>query len=148
MEIKDCSCPGPAEQKHAAVTNAILIYTCARCGGGLAAVADYIHGIEQRVAQLKDDLYEQLGDVPPPGKAVIEVCAACSGRGCRNCDYAGKRLWKACPKCGDSGFDFINGHNESDGMVCRVGCGFKWAADDPRWLAQRIPSNAVLRAPF
>jgi hypothetical protein len=44
------------------------------------------------------------------------------------------QVWKACPKCGDIGVDFINGRNETDGMVCRIGCGFKWAADDPRWL--------------
>lgn len=143
MLIKDCSCAGPLEEKDVAATNAILTYTCAHCGGGLASVVDYLHGIEQRVAQLKADLYQALGDIPPPGKAVFRTCEDCDGVGCYRCGQSGKQLWKACPKCGDLGFDFINGHNESDGMVCRIGCGFTWAADDPRWLAQRLPAKAA-----
>ena len=139
MQIKDCTCPGPVEEKRPAVTNAILVYTCGQCGGGLAGVADYLHGIEQRVAELKADLYQTLGEIPAPGKAVVTACESCAGLGCRQCNETGKQLLKACPKCGDVGFDFINGRNEADGMVCRIGCGFRWAGDDPRWLAQRLP---------
>ncbi len=139
MPIKECDCPGPMEQKRWAITNAILVYTCPHCGGGIAAIADYIHGIERRIVEMKADLYQQLGNVLPPGKAVLTACDDCQGQGCAYCGETGQRLWKACPKCGDIGFDFINGRNETDGMVCQIACGFTWAADDPRWLAQRLP---------
>jgi len=142
MQIKDCSCPGRPEEKPVALSNAILTYCCPQCGGGVASVSDYLHGIMLQVERLKADLYEVLGDVPPPGKAVITNCSVCDGRGCNDCDSSGKSLWRTCPKCGDIGFDYLNGRDDSDGMVCRAGCGFKWAADDPRWLAQRLPVGA------
>jgi hypothetical protein len=142
MQIKDCSCPGRPEEKPVALSCAILTYCCPQCGGGVASVSDYLHGIIQQVEKLRTDLYEVLGDVPPPGKATITTCSACDGRGCNDCDGSGKALWRACPKCGDVGFDYINGVDDADGMVCRIGCGFKWAADDPRWLAQRLPQRA------
>ena len=144
MQIKDCTCPGPVGEKSVSLTSAILTYCCPACGGGVASVSDYLHGIALDVDRLKADLYEVLGDVPPPGKAVISGCKDCDGRGCRNCGNTGKLLYRACPKCGDIGFDFINGRDERDGMVCPTGCGFKWAADDPRWLAQRL--SAGIRA--
>lgn len=138
MQIKDCSCPGRPEEKPVALSNAVLTCCCPRCGGGLASVSDCLHGITHRVAQLKADLYEVLGDVPPPGKAVITTCSACNGRGCHDCGSSGKILWRVCPKCGDIGFDYLNGRDDADGMVCRVSSGFKWAAEDPRWLTQRV----------
>ena len=139
MQIKDCDLPGRPEEKPVALSNAILTYCCPHCGGGLASVSDYLHGIMQRVERLKADLYQVLGEVPPAGKACVMTCSACGGRGCSDCGNTGKVLWRACPKCGDIGFDYLNGSNEADGTVCRTGCGFKWAADDPRWLAQRLP---------
>lgn len=141
MQIKDCNCPGQPEEKPVALSNAILTYCCPQCGGGVASVSDYLHGIMLQVERLKADLYDVLGDVPPPGKAVVTTCSACDGRRCSSCEGSGKTLWRACPKCGDIGFDYLNGRDEADGMVCRVGCGFKWAADDPRWTAQRLPAS-------
>jgi hypothetical protein len=141
MQIKDCSCPGQPADKPVALSNAILTYCCPHCGGGVASVSDYLHGIMLQVERLKSDLYEVLGNVALPGRAVISDCSACRGRGCADCGGSGKVLWRACPKCGDIGFDYLNGRDEADGMVCQVGCGFKWAADDPRWLAQRLPNS-------
>jgi hypothetical protein len=143
MQIKDCTCPGEVREKHVSLSCAILTFCCTACGGGIASLSDYLHGIEQQVASLKADLYQQLGDVPAPGKALVTECIGCNGRGCRDCGNTGRELMKACPKCGDVGFDFINGHSEQAGMVCRLGCGFKWAADDPRWLAQRLPAASA-----
>jgi AAA domain len=40
-------------------------------------------------------------------------------------------LMRACPKCGDIGFDFVNGCNDEAGMWCRLACEFKWPADGP-----------------
>ena len=139
MQIKDCSCPGRPEEKPVALSNAILTYCCSQCGGGVASVSNYLHDIMLQVERLKADLYEVLGAVPPPGKATVLTCSACDGRGCNQCGNTGKVLWRACPKCGDIGFDYLNGRDETDDMACRNGCGFKWAADDPRWLAQRLP---------
>ena len=79
--------------------------------------------------------------IAPPGRAQIARCPDCRGGGCSDCKGTGKVLWRACPKCGDIGFDFINGRTEQDGMVCRLGCGHRWTADDPGWLAQRLPRS-------
>ena len=141
MQIKDCTCPGTPTERPVSLSCAILTYCCPTCGGGVASVSDYLHGLERQLASLKADLYEQLGDVRPPGKALVTACVPCNGVGCPDCAHSGKVLMKACPKCGDVGFDFINGREDTDGMVCRVGCGFKWAADDPRWVAQRLPAG-------
>jgi hypothetical protein len=45
-----------------------------------------------------------------------------------------------CPFFGDPGWGYVNGMNDRDGMTCRIGCGYRWIADDPGWLAK------VLRA--
>jgi hypothetical protein len=76
MQIKDCSCPGRPEDKPVALSNAILTYCCPQCGGGVASVSDYLHGIIRQLERLKADLYEVLGDVPPPGKATVMTCSA------------------------------------------------------------------------
>jgi hypothetical protein len=141
MQIKDCSCPGRAEEKPVALTCAIVAYCGSHRGGRVASVSDYLHGTLQQAEKLVADLYEALGDVPPTGKAVITDCSECRGRGCSHCGDSGKELWRDCPKCGDIGFGFINGRDESPVMGCRIGCGFRWAADDPRWLAQRLPAR-------
>ncbi len=79
--------------------------------------------------------------VTPPGRAIIEKCPDCKGRpgGCRDCDGRGSILWRACPRCGDVAWDFVNGRNDEDGMACQIGCGYRWTADDPGWLLQRLP---------
>jgi hypothetical protein len=115
----------------------------ARNGGGVISVSDYLHGIMLQVEWLKADLCEVLGDVPPPGKATVMTYSASDGRASGQCGNTGKVLWRACPKCGDIGFDYLNGRDEADGIVCRNGCGFNWAADDPRWLAQRLPFSVL-----
>ena len=98
MQIKDCSCPGRPEEKPVALSNAILTYCCPHCGGGVASVSDYLHGIMLQVEQLRADLYEVLGDVPPPGKAMITTCSVCDGRGCSDCDGSGKTALAGLPQ--------------------------------------------------
>jgi hypothetical protein len=78
----------------------------------------------------------------PPGKAVVTRCGACSGAGvdgssrCRDCDGTGKMLYRACPRCGDIGFDKM-----PDGtFACRISCGYRWTAEDPGWVIQYLPS--------
>jgi hypothetical protein len=84
--------------------------------------------------------------VTPPGRARVESCPDCTagvdadGDTCRECDGTRKQLWRACPRCGDTAFEYINGHGETDGMRCALGCGSEWAADDPSWTIQRLPS--------
>ena len=82
------------------------------------SVSDYVHGLEQYLAALKADLHQQLGKVQAPGKALITSCPACNGEHCRDCEDTGLVLMKACPNCGDVGFDVINGQNDHAEMVC------------------------------
>jgi hypothetical protein len=81
-----------------------------------------------------------LPPAAPPGRAIPETCADCQGRGCDYCDGRGRILYRACPRCGDVAWDLVNGRDEAAGMACRIGCGYRWAADDPGWLLQRLPS--------
>jgi len=88
-------------------------------------------------------MYRGQSPVPPaapPGRAIPETCADCQGRGCDYCDGRGQILYRACPRCGDVAWDFVNGRDEAAGRVCRIGCGYQWTADDPGWLLQRLPS--------
>lgn len=77
----------------------------------------------------------------PPGKAQIDNCPECKGvpgLPCRDCGGTGKHLWRACPLCGNIGWDYLPGTNRQR-MACRIGCGFEWGTDHPGWLAQRLP---------
>jgi hypothetical protein len=47
-------------------------------------------------------------------------------------------IQRACPLCGDHGWDYINGIDDREGMACRIGCGNQWAANNPGWQAQRL----------
>jgi hypothetical protein len=82
-------------------------------------------------------------DTPaPPGKATIMRCGSCTGgqsggRRCSECGGTGRQLWKACPRCGDIGYDRIGPGR----YACRLGCGHAWTEDDPGWQAQRMPST-------
>ena len=76
----------------------------------------------------------------PPGAAKISRCPDCQGLGCEDCNYTGKILWKACPRCRDTAWDYINSYDDAQGMICRIGCGHRWPADDPEWLAQVLPA--------
>jgi predicted nucleic acid-binding Zn-ribbon protein len=62
-----------------------------------------------------------------------------SGGECLGCDGAGRQITHACPKCGNVGFDYVNGYSADAGMIDRIGCGHRWTADDSAWLAQRLP---------
>lgn len=80
----------------------------------------------------------------PPGRARIRTCPDCAagvdqdGETCLECDGTGRQLWRACPSCGDTAFEYINGHDETGGMRCTLSCGSDWAANDPGWASQRI----------
>lgn len=77
--------------------------------------------------------------VTPPGKARITLCPEChgqAGRSCYECHGEGVLLQRACPLCGNVGWDYINGQDEHAGMVCRMGCGYRWSDDNPGWCAQ------------
>ena len=84
----------------------------------------------------------------PPGRGRITRCGECEGRGqyqsgleCAGCKGNGRQLWRACPACGDIGWDKHRG-GELDGTYeCRIGCGYRWTEDHPGWLIQRLPIN-------
>ena len=89
---------------------------------------------------------QSAATVTPPGRAQIGTCPDCAagfdsaGDTCVECDGTGRQLWRACPRCGDTAFDYINGRDDADGMRCTFGCGSDWAASDPGWAIQRLPS--------
>jgi len=91
MPVKEYSCPGDPRHRPVSLTNAILTCCCPTCGWGVASVSDNVYGLEQLVASLKADLYQQLGDVAPPGKATITSCDECGGRGCQVCHGTASR---------------------------------------------------------
>ena len=84
--------------------------------------------------------------VTPPGKARIVPCPDCqgvSGLSCYECHGHGKLLMRACPLCGDLGWDYVNGTDDRDGMACQLGCGYRWMSDDPGWQAQNWPVSGL-----
>ncbi len=84
--------------------------------------------------------------VTPPGKARIVLCPECrgiEGRACRECKGAGRMLRRACPRCGDTAWDYVNGRDDRQGMTCRISCGYRWTAEDPDWLAQVLPGKVA-----
>ncbi len=84
--------------------------------------------------------------VTPPGKARIVPCPECHGeaaRSCYECHGEGMPLQRACPLCGDLGWDYLNATDESAGMTCRLGCGYRWLADDLGWRVQLLPTKSA-----
>jgi hypothetical protein len=84
--------------------------------------------------------------ITPPGKGRIVPCPDCNGipgRDCLECHGEGYYIRRACPLCGDPGWDYVNGTDDRDGMACRISCGYRWIADDPGWRAQVLPSKAL-----
>ncbi|HVB45657.1 MAG TPA: hypothetical protein VNF47_23530 [Streptosporangiaceae bacterium] len=82
--------------------------------------------------------------VTPPGKAHVIPCPDCkgiAGQSCYECHGDGRLLMRACPLCGDLGWDYINGIDDRQGMACRLACGYRWTADDAAWRAQVLPST-------
>ena len=82
-------------------------------------------------------------DIAPPGKARVVRCPDCegiAGRSCYECHGKGTLLMRACPLCGDLGWDYVNGIDDRSGMACSLGCGYHWSNDDPAWHAQVLPA--------
>ena len=78
------------------------------------------------------------GTVTPPGKARITPCPDCqgvAGKPCHECHGDGRLLRRACPLCGDLGWDYANGTDDRQGMTCR----YHWAPGNPAWRAQVLP---------
>jgi hypothetical protein len=79
----------------------------------------------------------------PPGRAQIMRCDGCGGRRrdgqgseCPDCEGTGRQVWRACPRCGDIGYDQVG-----DGQyACRISCGYRWDETDPRWQIQHLPN--------
>ena len=93
-----------------------------------------------------------------PGRAVVAPCSTCKRSGrldgypCYDCEGTGWMVWKACPKCGDQGFRFVNGRNDRDGCAClrvalpgdgmtragwRSGCRTSWSLKQGSYLARQ-----------
>ena len=87
---------------------------------------------------------DMTATVPPPGKGIIMACPECkgaAGRRCHECQGNGRYIMRACPLCGDPGWDYLNGTDDRDGMACRISCGYQWTANDPDWCAQVLPDS-------
>ena len=86
-----------------------------------------------------------------PGRALIAPCSTCQRSGrvdgypCYDCEGTGFMVWKACPRCGDQGFRFVNSRNDREGCTC-LACGASWRRDDEDWLAQRVPDELLSQA--
>ena len=77
--------------------------------------------------------------ITPPGKGRIMTCPECQGargRDCVECHGGGRILIRACPQCGDLGWDYVNGIDDRGGMACQLGCDYRWDPNDPGWRAQ------------
>jgi hypothetical protein len=84
--------------------------------------------------------------IAPPGKGTIVACPDCAGvpgRSCHECQGEGRYIMRACPRCGDPGWDYVNGMDDHDGMACRISCGHQWNAHDPGWRAQVLPERLL-----
>ncbi len=60
--------------------------------------------------------------ITPLGKARVMSCPECKGArmsACPACRGEGKLLVRACPLCGDLGWDYVNGIDDREGMACR-----------------------------
>jgi hypothetical protein len=80
--------------------------------------------------------------ITPPGKGRIVLCPDCNGtpdHDCLECRGEGLYIRRACPRCGDPGWDYVNGTDDRDGMACRISCGYRWTADDPAGAPKSCP---------
>lgn len=82
--------------------------------------------------------------ISSPGLAQLRPCPDCQGKigqQCYECRGRGVILMRACPACGNAGWDYANGIDDRDGMTCTSGCGHRWTASDPAWLAQTLAAE-------
>ena len=91
--------------------------------------------------------------ITPPGKGRIVRCPDCNGvpgRDCLECRGQGRFIRRACPLCGDPGWDHVNGTDDRNGMACRISCGYTWTAEpmrgSPRPMSGRALSPAARAA--
>src|SRR6266436_6521532 len=88
--------------------------------------------------------------ISPPGKGIIVTCPECNGvpgRRCHECEGNGRYVMRACPLCGDPGWDYVNGTDDRQGMACRISCGYRWAAGDPAGAPRCCQDNDASDTP-
>jgi hypothetical protein len=93
----------------------------------------------------RGEVTTMTGTITPPGKGRIIACPDCHGargRDCVECRGEGRFVRRACPLCGNVGWDYINGADDRDGMACRMGCGYQWTREDLGWRAPVLPGAA------
>jgi hypothetical protein len=86
------------------------------------------------------------GDHHPTGQGPhcpVPDCHGVPGQDCLECCGEGSFIRRACPLCGDPGWDYVNGTDDRDGMACRISCGCHWTSDAPGWRGQVLPSKTV-----
>src|SRR5258706_14573861 len=89
--------------------------------------------VHDRWDQQKGEVATVADTITPPGRARVMSCPECKGTPtptCPTCRGAGKLLVRACPLCGDIGWDYFSGVVHRDRMACRLSCSYTWHADD------------------
>lgn len=148
--LTSCACPGDKD-RVIDVENVIFSQRCARCGGILSTEAASIYQAIMLMEAMKTDLHQMLGTIDPPGEATIAPCSECRQQGCPQCDFDGRRLYRCCIQCSGMIITCLD-HKAvvppgrglscpSDHVLVCLKCRFLWAADDPRWVAQRLPGT-------
>jgi hypothetical protein len=146
--VTSCACPDDKDQA-VDVENVIFSQRCARCGGILSTEAASVYQALMLLEAMRIDLRRILGTIDPPGKATITPCSACLEQGCAQCDFTGQRVYRSCVQCADPIITCLDhkavippgrglGCPPEHVLVC-LKCRWVWTADDPRWVAQRVP---------
>ena len=148
--VTSCACPDDKDQV-VDVENVIFSQRCARCGGILSTETASIYQAIMLMDAMRTDLRRLLGTIDPPGQATITPCSACNEQGCDQCEFTGQRLYCRCIQCAGMVITCLD-HKAvvpsgrglgcpSDHVLVCLKCRFLWAADDPRWVAQRLPQK-------
>jgi hypothetical protein len=146
--VTSCACPDDKDQA-VDVENVIFSQRCARCGGILSTEAASIYQTLMLLEAMRTDLRRTLGTIDPPGKATIAPCSVCREQGCAQCDFTGQRVYRSCVQCAEPIISCLDhkavippgrglGCPPEHVLVC-LKCRWVWTADDPRWVAQRVP---------
>jgi len=146
--VTGCACPEDKDQV-VDVENVIFSQRCARCGGVLSTEAASVYQALMLMEAMRTDLRRILGTIDPPGKVTIAPCSACLEQGCAQCDFTGQRVYRSCVQCAEPIITCLD-HKAvippGRGLGCPPGhvlvclkCRWVWTADDPRWIAQRVP---------